>query len=173
MTIIDHLPNTACEHANRELRYQATTDGRRSYWRQCLRCGALGSQVKVAQAEEEIRQGHGPKPVDKDLRRRFYDQAWGPYQRWQQEQRQQEDNRFWEWYSTYLKSPRWRNKRDLVLMRANGVCEGCEDAKATQVHHLTYVRVGDELLFDLVAVCNDCHQKAHPDKDLGAGGPIE
>jgi predicted HNH restriction endonuclease len=58
--------------------------------------------------------------------------------------------------------------RQKVLNRSNHVCEGCGDAKATQVHHMNYERWGgNELLIDLLAVCADCHRKLHPkDKDI-------
>lgn len=64
-------------------------------------------------------------------------------------------------HNEYLRSREWRDKRALVLDRCNGVCEGCRRAKATQVHHLTYEHWKDELLWELVAVCDDCHERAH------------
>jgi len=72
---------------------------------------------------------------------------------------------WWEWYSAYLLSPKWHAKRAKVLARDRNTCraEGC-GKPATQVHHLTYERVGDELLDDLVSVCDDCHDKCHPRK---------
>lgn len=73
---------------------------------------------------------------------------------------------WWERYNAYLASPAWAEKRRRVFKRARGVCEGCGEARATQVHHLTYRRVFNELLFDLVAVCGPCHQRAHPHKEL-------
>ena len=39
------------------------------------------------------------------------------------------------------------------------MCEGCGVRRAAQVHHLTYEHVGDELLFELVAVCGQCHDR--------------
>lgn len=68
---------------------------------------------------------------------------------------------FWEKYGPYLASEAWREKANLVLMRAHGICEGCGKAPATQVHHLTYARVGNEMLFDLVAICKSCHEIIH------------
>ena len=31
----------------------------------------------------------------------------------------------------------------------------------TQCHHLTYENVGEEFLFELVALCSDCHERLH------------
>ena len=71
-----------------------------------------------------------------------------------------------EWkrrYQVYLTSEPWRTRRKAVLNRANNICEGCMEQPAIQVHHLTYERAFDELLFDLVAVCRDCHKACHPE----------
>lgn len=72
-----------------------------------------------------------------------------------------DDARFWAWYDEYLQTDAWREKRLQVLARARNTCEGCGLVKSTQVHHLTYERVGREMLFDLVAVCDDCHREIH------------
>jgi hypothetical protein len=68
---------------------------------------------------------------------------------------------FFEVYNEHLKSEKWNQKRDKVFKRAKGTCEGCLENKATIVHHLTYANVGDELLFQLVALCDECHSKCH------------
>ncbi|NTT88310.1 HNH endonuclease [Tabrizicola fusiformis] len=67
-------------------------------------------------------------------------------------------------YAAYLRTPEWQVKRLKVLKRANGICEGCLACEATEVHHKTYRHVQNELLFDLVALCRQCHEKAHPEK---------
>jgi len=64
-------------------------------------------------------------------------------------------------YHEYLKTPEWRAKRRLVIERARGLCEGCGINAATQVHHLTYEHVGAEFLWELRAVCDGCHERAH------------
>ena len=87
----------------------------------------------------------------------------------------------------YLKSNEWKCKRDAVMQRAmqsfmpaspvirrtvdrsgrviksiaqehRPICEndGCTN-DATQVHHLTYDRIGKEHLDDLQALCRKCH----------------
>ncbi len=71
-------------------------------------------------------------------------------------------------YSEYLASPAWSTKRSAVLRRAGGVCEGCGASRPTEVHHLTYAHVGDELLFELVALCRACHERAHSNKQQEA-----
>jgi hypothetical protein len=69
-----------------------------------------------------------------------------------------------EWFdehNEYLKSPQWWAKRIAVLKRAKGICEGCLSASAEHVHHLSYDHWRDELLWELVAVCRACHERAH------------
>ncbi len=69
-----------------------------------------------------------------------------------------------EWFeahNVYLASPEWAKRRRSVMTRARGVCEGCLSVPATQVHHLSYDNWGDELLYQLVAICDACHEKAH------------
>lgn len=73
---------------------------------------------------------------------------------------------FFDWYDGYLKSEEWRARREKVMQRCDGVCEGCGNAKAVQVHHLTYERVGREMLFDLVGICAQCHSGVHDDGPL-------
>lgn len=68
---------------------------------------------------------------------------------------------FWDLYREYLKSEKWEAKRRMVMTRDRNLCQGCLTAEATQVHHKTYDRVFDEPLFDLVAICKDCHEKIH------------
>ena len=71
---------------------------------------------------------------------------------------------WWRWYDEYLRSQSWQHKRRLVLLRAGGICEGCGQEPASEAHHLTYARVGKEMLFDLVAVCSRCHQQITADE---------
>ncbi len=64
-------------------------------------------------------------------------------------------------YRAYLQSETWQEKRELVLARDHGWCQGCFKRPATEVHHLTYKRFGRELVFDLVSVCDACHNQIH------------
>ena len=79
-----------------------------------------------------------------------------------------------EWnhqYQEYRKTPEWLGKRQLVMLRAQGICEGCRSSSATQVHHLSYAHVGDEFLFELVAVCRKCHEKIHSPTSVPHAAP--
>jgi HNH endonuclease len=64
-------------------------------------------------------------------------------------------------YHWYLGSAFWRERREFILQRAGHICEKCGKRPATEVHHLTYVRVFQELPSDLVALCKACHAEIH------------
>jgi len=69
-------------------------------------------------------------------------------------------------YKNYINSPEWYDKRQLILDRCNNKCEVCHNKKVIHIHHITYERLGNELLEDLQGLCLECHQKLHPDKKL-------
>lgn len=66
-----------------------------------------------------------------------------------------------EQYADYLRSEEWARRREKVMQRAGCVCEGCCTQPATEVHHLTYAHITHEFLFELVAMCGDCHARWH------------
>lgn len=68
-------------------------------------------------------------------------------------------------YDTYLRSQTWKARRLAVLKRAGRGCEECgKTGVPRDVHHITYTRIGDEPLDDLLALCRDCHQEAEADR---------
>ena len=67
--------------------------------------------------------------------------------------------RWWELYNQYLASPEWNSKKIRVRARDYGRCQLCRSDSFLEVHHLTYNRVGDEALFDLVTLCRHCHEQ--------------
>jgi hypothetical protein len=70
----------------------------------------------------------------------------------------------------YYASREWGLKRKAVRQRSGGLCERCKQHPATAVHHLTYIRLGHELLTDLQHVCDGCHDflGGHSDYDPAA-----
>jgi len=73
---------------------------------------------------------------------------------WQIKQRKEKYNR-------YLRSPAWTHKRFEVLRRDGYICQMCKANPAQHIHHKTYANFGNEPLSDLVAVCQQCHDKHH------------
>ena len=72
-------------------------------------------------------------------------------------------------YSEYVRSTHWRRVRKSVLIPRFSQCKDayrCDDCgdffKELEVHHLTYIRLGQEdLQHDLSCLCSGCHKKAH------------
>ena len=66
----------------------------------------------------------------------------------------------WQTYQDYLKSRTWKRMRDRKLKRDNYKCFKCK-GKATEVHHLRYVKWGKEKNEDLASACRSCHKIIH------------
>jgi len=69
-------------------------------------------------------------------------------------------------YSLYLRSPEWHQKRAQALEGSHYTCSECGLAKERtiglrlNVHHVTYERLGHELPDDLRVLCVNCHNAA-------------
>jgi hypothetical protein len=70
-------------------------------------------------------------------------------------------------YQRYLQSPRWRALALAVRMRAKGKCEICYRANGQECAHLTYDRMFNERMTDLLWLCPRCHREL--DTSLGFG----
>jgi hypothetical protein len=135
------------------------------YTYQCLLCGEI----------DYTKTGHGPwvpKPAGVNLEslplwsdgiaERAIQEA-----RFAAESLQAEKNQeWWDRYHAHLASDYWHALRRKALRRDNWLCQGCLEAAAEHIHHLTYERLGRELLCDVVSLCIDCHQICHPHRDL-------
>ncbi len=64
-------------------------------------------------------------------------------------------------YQAYLASEKWGIIRRRVLDRDKGLCQGCLQDKATEVHHRTYQNLFDEFAFELISLCSACHERLH------------
>ncbi len=144
----------ACPHIEREIRHRIIKDGRETYVCQCVRCGNTSTPIKASIAK---RQGNPIPEYDYDLERKWraakslaYDAA-----------RMAIKPQLKAEYEAYLCSTEWKQLREKVFGRCEGVCEICEEADAEEVHHLTYERIGREGLSDLMGVCQPCHELIH------------
>jgi hypothetical protein len=64
-------------------------------------------------------------------------------------------------YVDYLQTSWWRGLRNQALREADYRCRECGTKRDLEVHHLTYERLGDELLDDLEVLCRGCHLGEH------------
>lgn len=67
-------------------------------------------------------------------------------------------------YKEYLQTPHWQAIRREKLAEANYTCEHCGLNKKLEIDHLHYATRGEEELFDLQALCRDCHQKVEDER---------
>lgn len=150
-----------CQHRHR-LRaiYDDRRDGVRLYGYQCLECGEklFNSMMGLRASIDAGRDPNEHVPFDRQLRDRIWQAKRDEYQR----RRDERDDAWRQWYSSYLQSTAWHDLRQKVLTRDNRTCRNIHcDRPAEQVHHVTYERVGCEDLDDLVSICRACHAMAH------------
>lgn len=155
-----------CQHGQTEIRRREHSNGTTHVVEQCLACG---QQVNALTKAKVIRDGILPSRLpawDEGVRQDHLKQQMERWQAEHERKRSEESAQWWAWYNQYLQSPAWREKRIKVLRRDNFTCLGCgKPQSATQVHHLTYDRAGQEMLFDLVSICETCHKAIHAAKE--------
>lgn len=154
-----------CQKHNSHLVRKHTANGLTQFTYQCKTCGQI----------DRTRTGAGPwvvKPAGVDLESlplwdEQLQQCGVNAAKLQAEAaRAERDEAWWAAYSAYLLTPEWRRRRAKALERDGYLCQGCLEAVACEVHHITYERLFNELICDLVSLCHDCHQQCHPHKDL-------
>ena len=149
-----------CQHVKKTLRKKLAANNAISIWHQCDRCGQkVGIAIKKASMPPPQVQAlpawdiQGESAFYAEKKKRFDDV-------YAAEKTRCSD--VWDRaYAQYLQTAEWRRKRQLVLLRAQGICEGCRESQAVDVHHLTYSDVGEEFLFQLAALCRKCHDRWH------------
>ena len=64
-------------------------------------------------------------------------------------------------YVVYLRSPLWRLRRRIWIVRAGGRCQRCGSRRRLTIHHRTYQRLGHERRADVTVLCWHCHRRHH------------
>lgn len=150
---IDAPPSEPCQHMSTEFRFKSAGNCGVQLRKQCIACGAAVGAAVSQQGRDLSR----IPAWDEVAHARYLQEESQRRENWAAEKNQA----FWEWYNGYLISDEWKARRALVMKRAEGWCEGCREQSATMVHHLSYAHVGDEFLWELVAICSGCHDRAH------------
>jgi hypothetical protein len=122
-----------------------------------LGCGAAGQAQSAKLAKAEFLEGKSAPPYDEDLEPKWHARKHAEYLKAYLEVKPHLNAE----YESYLKSQDWQGVRTRALVRASDVCQCCNHFPATQVHHITYARIGSELDEDLMAVCAFCHDLLH------------
>jgi hypothetical protein len=73
-------------------------------------------------------------------------------------------------YIAYIKSSAWQlsKARIATLHLDNFSCRMCGSNEELQVHHITYVHLGNETTDCLVTLCKECHNETHRVAGKGA-----
>lgn len=66
-----------------------------------------------------------------------------------------------EIYAAYLLSDHWQQLRVRCRKRKHWRCFACRTPGRLDLHHVTYERLGDEQLGDMVLLCRRCHAATH------------
>jgi 5-methylcytosine-specific restriction endonuclease McrA len=78
---------------------------------------------------------------------------------------EQVDEAWRDYRRKYMRSQRWQDIRTKALERSGRTCEQCgrrqEDGYKLDVHHITYIRLGGELMEDVQVLCYLCHGQLH------------
>jgi len=71
-------------------------------------------------------------------------------------------------YKNYLESEHWKalQKEFFHCQQSDSKCYICQNVRSLHLHHLTYARLGSELLSDLVGLCSVCHSDVHSHKSF-------
>lgn len=150
-----------CYFEKTELRHRIIANGTSQIVFQCLQCGRSATNPLPKSAVPNYRK----LPAwDESIAK-----AWDRTKHAAHVQEKQENRaEFFKEHDEYLKSLDWKKRRFLVMKRAGNMCEGCREAPATEVHHLTYENWKEEFLWELVAICHDCHERLHIAKSKAA-----
>jgi 5-methylcytosine-specific restriction endonuclease McrA len=63
-------------------------------------------------------------------------------------------------YTDYIKSARWKRKRQDALRYYGRKCQACHKRpKVLHVHHRSYRNLGNEKMADLCPLCVSCHKR--------------
>jgi hypothetical protein len=150
-------PCANCGSAKSELRKRVVGGGSIQYRWQCLKCGR---SVSNPIPHSEIR--HVPPEWNFGLEEHYNElrkHQQGLFDTPNLKLNAEAPAQFG--YDEYLQSPEWKAIRAKIMNRSGGKCEGCIEGRATQVHHLTYKHIYHEFAFELVALCDGCHERIH------------
>jgi 5-methylcytosine-specific restriction endonuclease McrA len=154
-----------------EYRYHYSEGGVLQLFSQCTTCGKKGQNSTLKHStidnfKEKVITGK-INIFNVDLNNK-YKSTWEEYRalsniktlKYTKIHNDKQTNSKQEWFkehNEYLQTDQWKAIRLKVLKRDNFLCQGCLEAPATEVHHLSYAHWKNELMFELLSVCSNCH----------------
>lgn len=147
-----------CEHPKTELRTKTASNGVKQYRYQCLTCGGIVGPMAISHVEAMQQLGDTePNEFDDQLKANWFKER----NREKDEEYRRRQANWRAQYDEYIHSDLWARRREKILIRDCYKCQACLSNKATQVHHLTYKNIRNEFAFELISVCNACHERIH------------
>lgn len=141
-----------CKHTRSEVRKRKQINGVMICVKQCLDCYANLGAVPKSNYELDLLEW-----FDGASQENYWQQLRDKLKQDQQTARQE----YTDDYHAYLQTEQWHLLRDKVMKRDGGICQGCLDCIATDVHHKTYAHIKNEFCFELIALCHACHKRFH------------
>ncbi len=170
---VNLLNNLNCKNLHDwEFRYSYTENGILKLYNQCCKCGVkstIGHSLKfnlvpnlkekiaagtINEFDYELEQFHSPTSENYHS---YNFIKWFDERIIEAKKQELEAVNRRKFYNDYIASDKWKAIRLKVLKRDNNLCQACLEAPAQDVHHITYANLGDELMFELLSVCRDCH----------------
>ncbi len=151
-----------CDCTETRITEQTIQGGSTRYVKQCQKCGrSVGSAIKKSSINYQPQQFNTElRDYHEDIRQTTFT----IFEEQRAKQKEEKQAAFDKKYQEYMASDLWQVRRIRVLLRDDYKCQGCLEQPATDVHHITYDRLGDELLIDLVSLCRGCHDKIHKEQ---------
>ena len=160
---IIELTKTHCKHCNSKLIRLNTINGQTQYRRFCFDCGFKSNSIAHLKLTEDEK--HFSLEDDGNYQNIYTDDSDRPVRinypvvslMKKIQARMKERGISFDYYE-HLDSDKWRSEqRNKIFALDHGKCQICHKNKANQVHHLSYLNVGNESDDELMAVCRDCH----------------
>ena len=150
-------PEPECSHEQMTICEQVTSAGALMYWKTCSVCGKGANSCGVGVRKGELSHATVARNyrVEEIESKAMATARWEAFYLENIELRE----RVYQDYRAYLDSPEWYDLRQSVIRR-DGHCQSCGGA-IEDVHHLTYERLFNEHLEDLVGLCRPCHAAVH------------
>ena len=169
----DKLDEINCPNSHEfEYRYHYSDGGVLQLFNQCTSCGKKadkGGSLRhsiIDNFKEKVIRGEINK-FDDDLYKnkssvyenynKYCELKYYKKQQDREDEREHNRIKWFQEHNEYLQTDQWKAIRLKVLKRDNNLCQGCLEATATEVHHLSYAHWKNELMFELLSVCYDCH----------------
>src|SRR5262245_20678842 len=110
---------TQCKHSKTTVRKKIQSNGAVSIWQQCIKCGHLvGPAIRKAT--------HTPQQIellqvwDEEIGRKYNKDRSDRHQIACDQERERVAKEWKRQYEAYLQTAEWRNRRNLVMLRAQG-----------------------------------------------------